>query len=269
MSDIREGDREDPLARSNGEVAEGGSGRSKATDDSAEPSIFEDPRALLLTGLIVLVMFGAIYFLLPNIIGLEDAIAKFDQGEWQWFAVAVGFNVAAFAAYVALFRGVIGENLVHLDWRESYQITMAGLAASRLLSAGGAGGVILSYWALRKAGMQRSRGGAAHGRLPRPPLLGLRRRRDHLRGPAADRRAPRPGAGLDDAHPGRDRRRARAADHPDRADPGRPAGPALVQRQLLDRPARGQAQRRAGDALDRHPDGDRLHALARARAVWR
>ena len=51
---------------------------------------------------------------------------------------------------------MIGENLVHLDWRESYQITMAGLAASRVLSAGGAGGVILSYWALRKAGMRRA-----------------------------------------------------------------------------------------------------------------
>ena len=156
MANIREGDHEDPLATSNGELTDGGSGRSEATDDNVEPAYFEDPRALLFTGLVVLVMFGAIYFLLPNIIGLEDAVAKFDQGEWQWFAVAVGFNVAAFAAYVALFRGVIGENLVALDWRESYQITMAGLAASRLLSAGGAGGVILSYWALRKAGMQRS-----------------------------------------------------------------------------------------------------------------
>jgi uncharacterized protein (TIRG00374 family) len=33
---------------------------------------------------------------------------------------------------------------------------MAGLAATRLFSAGGAGGIVLTYWALRKAGMQRS-----------------------------------------------------------------------------------------------------------------
>ena len=101
-------------------------------------------------------MFAAIYVLLPKLIGLEDAVEKMGEGEWQWFAVAVGFNVLAFGSYVALFRGVIGENLVHLDWRESYQITMAGLAASRVLSAGGAGGVVLSYWALRKAGMRRA-----------------------------------------------------------------------------------------------------------------
>jgi uncharacterized protein (TIRG00374 family) len=60
-----------------------------------------------------------------------------------------------FAAYVALFRGVVGEKIVHLEWGESYQITMAGLAATRLFSAGGAGGILITYWALRKAGMER------------------------------------------------------------------------------------------------------------------
>jgi uncharacterized protein (TIRG00374 family) len=65
--------------------------------------------------------------------------------------------VGMFAAYVALFRGVVGEKVVHLEWSESYQITMAGLAATRLFSAGGAGGILLSYWALRKAGMERRR----------------------------------------------------------------------------------------------------------------
>jgi uncharacterized protein (TIRG00374 family) len=160
MPSFRDADREDLRSNANGEVAAGGPEGplvpAAPDDDNAEPSFFQDPRRLILTGAVVLLMFGAIYVALPNVIGLEDAIAKIGEGEWQWFVVALGFNVAAFAAYVALFRGVIGENLVHLDWRESYQITMAGLAASRLLSAGGAGGVVLSYWALRKAGMKRS-----------------------------------------------------------------------------------------------------------------
>ena len=34
---------------------------------------------------------------------------------------------------------------------------MAGLAATRIFSAGGAGGLVLTYWALRKAGMPRRR----------------------------------------------------------------------------------------------------------------
>jgi uncharacterized protein (TIRG00374 family) len=44
-----------------------------------------------------------------------------------------------------------------LDLRASYLITMAGLAATRIFSAAGAGGLVLTYWALRKAGMPRRR----------------------------------------------------------------------------------------------------------------
>jgi uncharacterized protein (TIRG00374 family) len=44
-----------------------------------------------------------------------------------------------------------------LDLRASYLITMSGLAATRIFSAAGAGGLVLTYWALRKAGMPRRR----------------------------------------------------------------------------------------------------------------
>ncbi len=133
------------------EVSAGG----EAFDDE-DPSLFDDPKKLAITAVVVLLLFGAIYVLLPNIIGLEDALEKMKDGNWVWFAAAIGCNVLAYLAYVAQFRGVVGENVVHLDWRESYEITMAGLAASRIVSAGGAGGVVLSYWALRKAGMRRT-----------------------------------------------------------------------------------------------------------------
>jgi uncharacterized protein (TIRG00374 family) len=125
------------------------------TLEEAEPSSLAQPRRIAQTLLIILILVGAIYVLLPKIVGLEDALATLDQGEPVWIVLAVIFNIVAFASYVALFRGVVGERVVHLDWRESYQITMAGLAATRLFSAGGAGGIILTYWALRKAGMER------------------------------------------------------------------------------------------------------------------
>ncbi len=41
-----------------------------------------------------------------------------------------------------------------IGWRESYQITMAGLAATRLFAAAGAGGIALTAWALRRSGME-------------------------------------------------------------------------------------------------------------------
>jgi uncharacterized protein (TIRG00374 family) len=42
-----------------------------------------------------------------------------------------------------------------LTHRDSYLITMAGLAATRLFAAGGAGGVAVTAWALRRSGMER------------------------------------------------------------------------------------------------------------------
>ncbi len=123
-------------------------------DDDAEPSFFTDPKRLLQTFALVLVLVVAIYILLPNLVGLDDALEKLGQAEAIWIVIGLGFTVLMFLSYVALFRGVVGER-TRLNWRESYEITLAGLAATRLFSAGGAGGIVLTYWALRKAGMPR------------------------------------------------------------------------------------------------------------------
>jgi uncharacterized protein (TIRG00374 family) len=121
----------------------------------AEPSFFADPKRLIQTGVAVVLLIVAIYVLIPRLFDLQDAIGKIEEGDPLWIGAGLLFCVAMFAAYVALFRGVVGERVIHLEWNESYQITMAGLAATRLFSAGGAGGILLTYWALRKAGMER------------------------------------------------------------------------------------------------------------------
>jgi uncharacterized protein (TIRG00374 family) len=121
----------------------------------AEPSFFADPKRIAQTLVVVLLLVVAIYVLLPRVFDTQNALDKLGDANPIWIAVALAFNVLAFFSYVALFRGVIGERVLHLEWRESYQITMAGLAATRLFSAGGAGGIVLTYWALRKAGMPR------------------------------------------------------------------------------------------------------------------
>ena len=104
----------------------------------------------------------AIYFLFPKVAGLDEELDRIDNATWYWVVIAIGFNLAAFAAYMALFRGILGghgesEIKRRLGPAASYQITMAGLAATRLFSAAGAGGLVLTYWALRKAGMERRR----------------------------------------------------------------------------------------------------------------
>ena len=128
---------------------------TEGDDGNEEPSFFTNPKRLLQTFALVVVLILAIYVLLPNVVGLDDALDKLGSGDPVWLAIALIFTLLMFFSYVALFRGVVGERTVHLDWRESYEITMAGLAATRLFSAGGAGGIALTYWALRKAGMER------------------------------------------------------------------------------------------------------------------
>ena len=116
--------------------------------------------ALIVAGFVVFAI--AIYVLLPEIVGLDDALDRFEQGVWYWLLVALAFTVAGFAAFGALFRGIFagsGDTQVHdrFDVRTSYQITIAAFAASKIFSAGGAGGIALIYWALRRAGMPRRR----------------------------------------------------------------------------------------------------------------
>jgi putative heme transporter len=127
-------------------------------------ALLQDRRKLASGVAVVLLLVVAIYVLFPKIVGADEAVDKLVDATWYWILIAIGFNVLAFGAYVALFHGVLAgtrEDEVHrrLDLRASYQITMAGLAATRLFSAAGAGGLVLTYWALRKAGMPRRRAG--------------------------------------------------------------------------------------------------------------
>ncbi|HET8863609.1 MAG TPA: lysylphosphatidylglycerol synthase transmembrane domain-containing protein [Solirubrobacterales bacterium] len=112
-------------------------------------------RRVAQTLLVVLVLLIGIYFLFPKLVGLGDAMSKLSEAEAIWIVVAIGFELAAIVTYIALFKAVVGGDVLRLSWRETYDINLAGVAATRLFSAGGAGGIALTYWALRRAGMVR------------------------------------------------------------------------------------------------------------------
>jgi len=111
-------------------------------------------RRVAQTIVVVLVLLGAIYFIFPKLVGLGDALSRLDDADPVWIVVAIGFNLLAYGTYVALFKAVVGGEALRLTWLETYEINMAGVAATLLFSAGGAGGIALTYWALRKAGMR-------------------------------------------------------------------------------------------------------------------
>ncbi len=128
-------------------------------DPSNGNGAFELPlfttRRVVQTVLLVLVLLVGIYFLFPKLVGLGDSLSKLGEADAVWIVVAIGFNVVAIATYIALFKAVVGGDVLRLTWGETYEINMAGVAATLLFSAAGAGGIALTYWALRKAGMRR------------------------------------------------------------------------------------------------------------------
>jgi uncharacterized protein (TIRG00374 family) len=113
------------------------------------------PRRVVQTLLVVLILLVGIYFLFPKLVGLGDSLSRLGEADAAWIAVAIGFEIAAIATYIALFKAVVGGDVLRLNWRETYDINLAGVAATRIFSAGGAGGIALTYWALRRAGMVR------------------------------------------------------------------------------------------------------------------
>src|SRR5947209_13406601 len=111
-------------------------------------------RRLLISVLFVVSTVLFLYLVLPKILGLRETWNRIRQGNLWWLGLAAFLEVCSFAGYVGLFRAVFVRGQSNIDWRESYQITMAGLAATRLFAAAGAGGIALTAWALRRSGMQ-------------------------------------------------------------------------------------------------------------------
>ncbi|HTP19263.1 MAG TPA: lysylphosphatidylglycerol synthase transmembrane domain-containing protein [Solirubrobacteraceae bacterium] len=123
--------------------------------NAEEPSrvVFTRRRALG-TLLFVASALAFLYFVLPKLLGLHDTWDRIQHGNGWWFGFAAVLEVCSFFGYVWLFRGVFVRGESRIDWPESYQITMAGLAATRLFAAAGAGGIALTAWALRRSGMR-------------------------------------------------------------------------------------------------------------------
>jgi uncharacterized protein (TIRG00374 family) len=125
-------------------------------DDEEGPKLEFTTRSVLSLVAFLLVAIAALYFLLPKLAGLEDTWHRIRDGSPYWMILALVFTFGMYAGYVAMFRGVyVRAGGGRIDWSASYQITMAGLAASRIFAAGGAGGLVLQAWALRRSGMPK------------------------------------------------------------------------------------------------------------------
>src|SRR4051794_20619434 len=108
-----------------------------------------------LSAAVVLALLVALLAFVPGHVDeLREELRRLERGDWRWLGFAALLEVGSFAGYVLLFRAVFSDDRVPIGWGESYQITMAGVVATRLFAAAGAGGVALTAWALRRAGRE-------------------------------------------------------------------------------------------------------------------
>ena len=122
--------------------------------DEEMPRVPVTRRRAVAFALFILAGVAFLYFVLPKLAGVGTEVHRIERGDSWWIAVGVALELLSFAGYVILFRSVFVRGPSRIGWLESYQITMAGLAATRLFAAAGAGGVALTAWALRRSGME-------------------------------------------------------------------------------------------------------------------
>jgi putative heme transporter len=122
--------------------------------DEQMPRVPVTRRSAIAFSLFVLSAVAFLYFVLPKLAGLSSTAHRIERGDTWWIMIGVLLEICSFAGYVVLFRAVFVRPPSPIGWRESYQITMAGLAATRLFAAAGAGGIALTAWALRRSGME-------------------------------------------------------------------------------------------------------------------
>jgi uncharacterized protein (TIRG00374 family) len=100
---------------------------------------------LFLAGVVLAVV--AVVTLLPGLDGLR---ARLSHANPAWLVLGAGLKVLSGLGYVAIFRMVFCRRM---SWRVSYQIGMSEMGANALLPTGGAGGLVLGAWALKRGGM--------------------------------------------------------------------------------------------------------------------
>ena len=93
----------------------------------------------------------AVLALLPGLSSLREV---FRGAEPKWIVAAVVLELLSCASYVLVFRAVFCERM---SWRTSTEIGLSEEAANSLLSVGGAGGLALGAWILRRGGIPGDR----------------------------------------------------------------------------------------------------------------
>jgi uncharacterized membrane protein YbhN (UPF0104 family) len=91
----------------------------------------------------------ALYIVVPQLAGADQTWQRIRDGSPAWLLAAAGLEAASFGGYIWLLRVIAAP----LTWRDALQITLAGVAATRIVTVAGAGGIAVTITGLRRAGL--------------------------------------------------------------------------------------------------------------------
>ena len=123
------------------------SGPSRPELDIPEGLSQRKLRRRLLFGVAVVLVAVAAITLLP---GLGELRERLSHAKPAWLVVGVVLKVISGVGYVVIFRTVFCRRM---NWGVSFQVGFSELGANALFPTGGAGGLALGAWALRRGGM--------------------------------------------------------------------------------------------------------------------
>jgi uncharacterized membrane protein YbhN (UPF0104 family) len=95
----------------------------------------------------------ALYVGLPEITGLKAGWGLLSSGAPLWLCAAGILEILSYAAYVFTLHRLLDGPGSRIGWHDSYDITMAGVAATRVFATAGVGGIALTAWAIHRSGM--------------------------------------------------------------------------------------------------------------------
>jgi uncharacterized protein (TIRG00374 family) len=100
--------------------------------------------------IVFVVIVAALYLLLPRLVDTEKTLELLSDANYWLLGVAVVLEVLATLAYARLFRFILSVLDISLGRVEVLAVTLSSQAVSHVLSAGGVGGWVVTYNALRK-----------------------------------------------------------------------------------------------------------------------
>jgi putative heme transporter len=128
-----------------------------ATANAEEPREPQLTATRVLLGLLVALVIGfVLIFGIGRLAGFENLTETLREGDKWWLAICAVGQFVVFAGYAgALRRAIAFEGGPRIETGLSLRVVLASFALSQLFAAGGVAGLAVTYWALRRVGMER------------------------------------------------------------------------------------------------------------------